>query len=58
MDIHSAGQSINIVPNYGGVKIVVECSEGVCETVEYALSEGEFTALVTQGYKALLAGGQ
>jgi hypothetical protein len=52
----TAGQTINVVPNYGGVKIVVECSEDVCESVEYGLSESEFLALVIQGSAALLAG--
>lgn len=50
VSIHtSMDQIVNVAPCPGGVKIVVECSEDVCEPVEIALSADEWDALVNQG---------
>jgi hypothetical protein len=48
-----AGQTINVVPNYSGVRIVVECHDEVCEPIDIALSEGEWKALVIHGFAAI-----
>ena len=60
MSIHStAGQTINVEPTGGGgVKIVVECSEDVCERDEISLSEDEWKALVIQGFAAIAGRGR
>lgn len=53
-----AGQNINVVPNFAGVKIMVECAEDVCMAEEIPLNADEWNALVMQGFKALAEGGR
>ena len=58
MGIHTeAGHTINAEQTYGGVRLMIECAEGVCETAEASLSRDEWMALVIQG-SAALAGGK
>lgn len=59
MSIHTkADQVINIVPNYSGIRIVVECRDEVCEPIDIGLSADEWSALVAQGFIALSKGGE
>jgi hypothetical protein len=52
-----AGQTINVVPNYSGIRIVVECHDEVCEPIDIGLSADEWSSLVAQGFVALAKGG-
>jgi hypothetical protein len=59
VSIHTkAGHIVNAVPHYGGVNIIIECDEGVCEGVEFAMNRNEWLALVAQGCAALALGNQ
>lgn len=59
MSIHTnADQTINVVRHHGGLRIVIECADDICEPVEFDMSADEWFALVNQGYRAILGGGE
>lgn len=52
------GQVLNIVPHYGGVRIVVQCVDEVCDPVGFALDADQWSSLVAQGFVVLAEGRQ
>ena len=55
VSIHTeAGHIINATENYyGGVRLIIECDEGVCEPFEFSMNKDQWVALVAQGFKVL-----
>lgn len=54
MPIHTEnGHILKIAQQGAGVAFIVECDEGVCETMEMPLSREKFLRVMYEGLKAL-----
>lgn len=59
MSVHTDdGQVLNVVPHHGGVRILVECADEVCEPAGFALSADQWSSLVAQGFVILAKSGE
>jgi hypothetical protein len=47
------GHILKVAQRGAGVALVVECDEGVCETIEMPLSREKFLLVMYEGLKAL-----